>query len=172
MTRSLNLTLSIVSSALWLATKESGGFFPQKSFLAIMKYWHILCPNPSPIFPFRYPRKLHERESQWKKTPGATCHHSRVKCSHLTVSVLSFTSPVFEIVFDIHRSEKEILRLLLEGNADQKERESKQNKTGSRQCTPAVWYICWNLFYTPQRIDALFTVRISFPSLVPTPVVN
>ena len=35
------------------------------------------------------------------------------------------------------------------------------NKTGSCQCTRAVWYICWNSFYTPQRIDALFTVRIS-----------
>ena len=35
---------------------------------------------------------------------------------------------------------------------------NKRNKTGSRQCTRAIWYICLNSFYTPWRIDALFAV--------------
>ena len=80
---------------------------------------HLQCTiSPS----FTWENYTKEKLSAKKKTPGATCHLSRVKCnsvmSHVTkitrdlsaASVLWFTSPVFDIVFNMHRSEKEMRR--------------------------------------------------------------
>ena len=59
-------------------------FWKEKCFLALIKYWHILCPNPPPIydFVFLYPRTLHEKELRAKRernSPFATWKKRRSK---------------------------------------------------------------------------------------------
>ena len=70
-------------------------FWKEKCFLALIKYWHILCPNPPPIydFVFLYPRTLHEKELRAKNNNTRSYLSSlaceEFSCNHLCAVVQS-----------------------------------------------------------------------------------
>ena len=92
--------------------------------------------NPSPIYDFPFFTRENYTKEKNTRTYLSSLVYEVFTCSQ-TITWLECS--IYFFVFDMHGSEKEIIRLLREGNADQKERESKQFSKNRKPRVTAGW---------------------------------